>query len=56
MIFMHMSFVIGDSSAHLSLAQCYNKGNGVEQSFEKAFEHYLAAAKAGIMSMSASEQ
>ena len=39
--------MVGDAQAQLSIARCYNHGKGVEQSFEKAFEHHMEAAKAG---------
>ena len=39
---------IGDVSAHMSLAQCYNHGKGVEQNFEKMFSHHLKAAESGM--------
>lgn len=38
----------GDPAAHLSLAQCYSKGDGVEESFENAFKQYELAATAGM--------
>ena len=38
---------LGDSLAHMSLASCYNKGKGVEQNFEKSFEHHKLAAENG---------
>ena len=40
--------VEGDDSGHIALAQYYNKGKGVEMSFEKAFDHYLQAAKSSV--------
>lgn len=39
--------MLGDSVAHLALAQMYNSGDGVDQSFEKTFEHHMSAAEAG---------
>ena len=31
--------------AHISMAQCYAHGKGVESSSEKAFQNYLEASK-----------
>ena len=41
--------MVGDAQAQLSIARCYNHGKGVGQSFEKAFEHHMEAAKAGCV-------
>ena len=42
----HAAHSSGDLSAHINLAHSYSNGEGVEQSSEKAFEHYLIACKA----------
>ena len=46
----------GDPLAHLSLARCYTKGNGVEQSYEKAFQHHLKASESGTQRVSLTTQ
>ena len=40
-----LTFSIGDPMSHISLAECYAHGKGVESSSEKAFQNYLEASK-----------
>ena len=46
----------GDPLADLSLARCYTKGKGVEQSYEKAFQHHLKASESGTQRVSLTTQ
>lgn len=39
---------IGDVSALMTLGAFYNRGTGVEKSYEKSFQCYKAAADQGI--------